>query len=179
MVFLFAFLLVLFILILSKIRIEINNLQFNSKKIKCSHLNDDYKISIKLIILKVIPLIWVNIDKQKIEKIKQKQKINFKNLNKKISKEKVKKLIEQIQIKNFYLKLNFGTDFTLITSILIPVLSTIIATKLSKNSVNPEKQRFEIHPIYNFGNAVDLVLSTILEINVIDIIKIYTYTKKI
>lgn len=178
MVFLFA-LLLLFILILSKIRIEINNLQFNSKKIKCSHLNNDYKISIKLIILKAIPLIWINIDKRKIERIKQKQKINFQSFSKKISKQKIKSIIEKIRIKNLYLKMNIGTDFTIFTSILIPVFSTIISTELAKRSTSPENQFFEIKPIYNSGNLINALFSATIEINIIDIIKIYTYNKKI
>ena len=178
MVFLFA-LLFLFILILSKIRIEINNLQFNSRKIECSHLNNDYKISIKLIILKAIPLIWINIDKRKIERIKQKQKINynFQSFSKKISKQKIKSIIEKIRIKNLYLKMNIGTDFTIFTSILIPVFSTIISTEFAKRSTSPENQFFEIKPIYNSGNLINAILSTAIEINLLDIIKMYILSK--
>ena len=176
LVFLFA-LLILFILILSKIRIEINNLQFNSKKIKCSYLNDDYKISIKLIILKAIPLIWINIDKQKLERIELNQKINFQSFSKKISKQKIKNIIEKIRIKNLYLKLNIGTDFTIFTSILIPVFSTIISTELAKSNASPENQFFEIKPIYNSGNLINAILSTAIEINLLDIIKMYILSK--
>lgn len=179
LVFLFILLILLLILIASKIRIKIDNLQFTSKKIDNSYLNNNYNIKIELIILEILPLIWININKRKIDKLKSKNKINInlKNINKKMSKIKISKIKDKInvKIKEFNLKLFLGTDFTIFTSLIIPIFSTLIAILLSKKEVDKSKQNYELKPVYNLGNLVEFEFSGTFEIQIIDIIKMLIY----
>ena len=60
-------------LVFSRIRIEVINFKFSSQTKR--HINKDYKVIIKLCILKKIPILKVNITKTKLEKMKIKEKI--------------------------------------------------------------------------------------------------------
>ena len=61
------------ILSFSKIRIQINNFRFQSQTKR--HINKEYEVIIKLYILKIIPILKVNIIKTK----RKNQKFRFKN----------------------------------------------------------------------------------------------------
>ena len=80
MVFIFVLILIIVLLVFSRIRIEVINLKFSSQTKR--HINKDYKVIIKLCILKKIPILKVNITKTKLEKMKIKEKI--KNIDFKI-----------------------------------------------------------------------------------------------
>ena len=155
MVFLFI-LLIIILLITSKIKIEISNFEFTSKKIKSSYLNDKYNIKIEFVILSKIPILWVNINKKKIQKLEESGKfkninINFKNVKKDISIKKIKQVQKQIniQIKKFNLKLELGTDSTILTSMIIPTISSIISIILARKRIEPSNSYLRIKPIYN------------------------------
>lgn len=155
MVFLYVLLIIVILLITSKIRIEIDNFKFFSN-IKQSHLNDKYNIKIKLQVLNKIPILWTNINKSKIQKLKEKEKfkninLNFKDIKKDISLKNLKQNTSQIniEIKKFYLNTEIGTDSTMFTSMLISLLSSGIAIILASKKVKQENQNFQIKPIYN------------------------------
>ena len=155
MVFLFI-LLIIILLITSKIKIEISNFKFTSKKIKSSYLNDKYNIKIEFVILSKIPILWVNINKKKIQKLEESGKfkninINFKDVKKDISIKKIKQVQKQIniQIKKFNLKLELGTDSTILTSMIIPTISSIISIILARKRIEPSNSYLRIKPIYN------------------------------
>lgn len=74
-------------------------------------------------------------------------------MEKQITKENIndaKKL--QMHIEKIKLKINFGTENTILTSFIVPIISTIWSIVLTKKRVKEEKQRLEINPIYNKGN---------------------------
>ena len=179
LVFLFAFLLVLtfFILILfSKIRIEIFNLKISS--ISNKHVNNNYKIVIKLCTLYKIPIIKVNLTKNKLEKLKIKEKI--KKIDLKVLKNKndidknflkaIKKV--NISIKKINLRIELGTENASLTAFLVCLLSSIISILFSKKVTNYEKQKYIINPIYNNQNIINMLISGIFEMKMIHIINI-------
>ena len=179
LVFLFAFLLVLtfFILILfSKIRIEIVNLKISS--ISNKHVNNNYKIVIKLCTLYKIPIIKVNLTKNKLEKLKIKEKI--KKIDLKVLKNKndidknflkaIKKV--NISIKKINLRIELGTENASLTAFLVCLLSSIISILFSKKVTNYEKQKYIINPIYNNQNIINMLISGIFEMKMIHIINI-------
>ena len=86
MVFIFVLILIIVLLVFSRIRIEVINFKFSSQTKR--HINKDYKVIIKLCILKKIPILKVNITKTKLEKMKIKEKI--KNIDFKIIQNKNK-----------------------------------------------------------------------------------------
>ena len=187
MVFLFiflAFLILLALIVFSKIRIEISNLKFTSKKINCRHFNDNYAFQLKILILNEIPILKFNITKEKLEKIKLNERI--KNLQSKLGKFEENLTLDSIkdlkyldfQIKNFDLKVEIGTESTILTSILIPAISAVVSIFLASKKVPQKNQFFIVNPVYNNGNLVNIGLQGIFEIKVIHIIKVIYITNK-
>ena len=186
MVFLFIFLTIILLVILfifSTLRIQINNFRFQSKSKR--HINKDYEIIVKLCILKVIPILKVNITKTKLEKIKLKDKIKQLDLkmiqdNKQFDKkifEAIKKL--DIHIKNIDLFVDLGTENASLTSIIVPAISTVISIILHKKVKKFKDQVFIINPVYINQNLVNIYISGIFEIKISHIINmIYILSKE-
>lgn len=137
MVFLFILAIIFLLIIFSKIKIEIINFRFSSQTKR--HINKDYEFIIKLYILSKIPILKINITKTKLERLKLKEKIQ--NMDLKIIQDTNKfdkKLIASIKkinidINKFNLKIELGTENACLTSMIIPVISTIISIFLRKN----------------------------------------------
>lgn len=176
MVFIFVLILIIVLLVFSRIRIEVINLKFSSQTKR--HINKDYKVIIKLCILKKIPILKVNITKTKLEKMKIKEKI--KNIDFKIIQNKNKfdknaiKAIKKsnININKINLNLEIGTENATLTSVIVPAISTILAILLSKKIENPKNQLFIIQPVYINQNLINIVFSGIFEMKMIHIINI-------
>lgn len=167
---------IILLLIFSKIRIEIINFKFSSITVR--HINQDYKIIIKLYVLSKIPILKVNITKTKLEKLKLKEKIrkiDFKALQNKNSFDKrIFKAMKKanIAIQDIHLKMQLGTENAALTSMIVPVLSTIIAIILRKKVKETSNQSFEITPVYSNQNLINIGISSIFEIKMIHIISI-------
>ena len=184
MVFLFIFSIIILLLVFSKIRIEIENLKFTSQRYP-RHINQDYKLIIKLCILKKIPILRINLTKTRLEKIelkKQIEKINFTELidNKQFDMKLIKVLRKiNIDIKNVNLKIEMGTENAALTAIIVPIVSTILSIIFSRKIKKEQNQKFEIKPIYINQNLINILFSGIFEIKMIHIINIiYILNKK-
>ena len=184
MVFLFIFSIIILLLVFSKIRIEIENLKFTSQRYP-RHINQDYKLIIKLCILKKIPILRINLTKTRLEKRemkKQIEKINFEELidNKPLDLKIIrafKKL--NIDIKNINLYIEMGTENAALTAIIVPVISTILSIIFSRKIKKEQNQKFQIKPIYINQNLINIMFSGIFEIKMIHIINIiYILNKK-
>lgn len=176
MVFIFVLILIIVLLVFSRIRIEVINFKFSSQTKR--HINKDYKVIIKLCILKKIPILKVNITKTKLKKMKIKEKI--KNIDFKIIQNKNKfdknaiKAIKKsnININKINLNLEIGTENATLTSVIVPAISTILAILLSRKIENPKNQLFIIQPVYINQNLINIVFSGIFEMKMIHIINI-------
>lgn len=176
MVFLFILIGLVTIVILfinAKIKIDIKKIKFDSRykstkidkkenaSIKTQDINK-INIKIKLIILGFIPVFWQTINNKKIEEAKYNKKlqqryqkliaqIKDKNIIK-IDNFQAIKVIRQnidIKIKKFDLDLLFAVEDAIVTSFLVPILSTFLAILFYKKNVNPKKQKYKITPKYN------------------------------
>jgi len=178
LVFLFILLTIIIVLIFSKIQVEIENFRLNLPKNKDKILNDTFLFKIKLVIFGTLPIINLKINREKLKKLEnnlkdKKIKLDINKIGKQITKENIndaKKL--QMHIEKIKLKINFGTENTILTSFMVPIISTIWSIVLTKKRVKEEKQRLEINPIYNKGNLVNIVFEGIFEIKMIHIIKV-------
>ena len=179
MVFLFIILIIMLISIIlsfSKIRIQINNFRFQSQTKR--HINKEYEVIIKLYILKIIPILKVNITKTKLEKLKLKEKIKDLDLkiikdNQQFDKKALTALKElNIGIKNIDLYVDIGTENASLTSIIVPIVSTVISFILHKKIKKFQNQVFTINPIYINQNLVNIYISGIFEIKMSHIINI-------
>lgn len=180
LVFLFILLIITILIITIKIQIEIENCIFNSNKQNGRHLNKNYKTIIKIYILKSIPIGKITITKNKLEKWKVKEKLdkNIKQIEKKIitDNNKIDKtLIEsikelKIKIQKIKLEINIGTEDAFLTSILVPIISTVIMIFLSRKMKNFEKQKIIVNPIFYNQNRINISFSGIFEIKMLHII---------
>lgn len=183
MVFLFVFLVfILILLIFSKIQIQIDNLSFSSNRIR--HINKDYQIIIKLLVFSKIPIFKYNITKTKLEKLRLKEKVR--NMDFKILKNRNKfdkKMLKatkkiNISIKKIKLYIELGTENASLTSIIIPIVSTVIANIFYKKVENYKNQNFTIKPIYINQNLINILIDGIFEIKMIHIINIIYILRK-
>ena len=187
MVFLFIFIIFIFfnvMLVFSKIIIEIENLRFTSHNSK--HLNDTYKVIIKVKVFGIIPILKKVYDKNKINDINKKL-----DISKKIKKIDINKIIENLKednilnknlIKKFIkdmfeiikidFKIELGTENAAITAIIIGILSVLISIVLRNKITNTNLQRYKIIPKYCNHNLINIDISGIFGIKVIHIINI-------
>ena len=185
MVFLFVLISIgifLILLVYSKIQIQIINLKFSSQKPR--HMNVDYKIVIKLLLLKKIPVLKINITKNKLEKLKLKEKVQQIDLQKlqsnNLDKDVLKAIKElKLDVKNINLNVELGTENACFTSILVPAISTAISVWLGKKVRKYEDQIFIIKPVYLNQNLINILISGIFELKMKHIISmIYMLNQK-
>ena len=181
-----VFLLVIFILIIlfitSKIRIEVEEFNFLSRMPKKQKTN--YKLVAKVCILNKIPIIKINLTKEKIVKLKNKgvfKNIGIKEIERDLNPENLPKIIKEnkVEIKKINFKLEFGTENASLTAILVPIISTLISFIIRLKIKEYKNQNFKVKPLFYNQNLVNIEFSGIFEIKMIHIINIiYILNKK-
>lgn len=185
LLYLLSIILIIFIITIiimkSKMSIEVKNLKIEAnKKI---YMNDSYKIIFKVIIFNKIPILKFILNNEKL--VLERNKI----INKKISKEEEKyfknkikkelfKHLSDIRINKLNLKIKLGTENAFFTSMIIPIISSIISIILMKKITNVEKQKYVVEPIYLNENLLEILISGIFEMKMIHIISIIYILKQ-
>ena len=179
----FIIIILITIIIFSKIRIEIENIFFSTKNKE--RFNKNYKIKIKFKILNKFTIAKTTITSKKLEKMQIKEKIKEIDINSIQKTNKMyKKTIEaikniEIQFEKINLYAQISTENAFLTSMIIPVITTIIEIILSKNISNYKNKEVIINPIYNNQNMINISFSGIFEFKMIHIINmIYILNKK-
>ena len=174
---------ILIIFLFSKIQIKIENFKFTSETIR--HINTDYKFVIKLYIFSKIPILKISITKKFLERLKLKEKMktfemDFIENKLKVDKDILKAMKKlDVNIKKLNLRIDLGTENASFTSILIPILSTVISMLLRNRIKDYKSQHYIINPIFTNQNLINIELSSIFEIKMIHIINIiYVLNKK-
>ena len=177
----------LILIITVKVEVKIQNIKYNSEKVKGERLTNNYQIIIKILTLEKIPIFRLKIHKSKIEKInakthlkqKIKEEIQKQDIAKAIEMEKkydLKKLIPEVykniklETENINLKIDIGTENVVLTSFIIPIISTILAFTVKRN--------FEVQPIYQNKNIIKFELNGIFSVKMIHIIDTICILKK-
>ena len=177
----------LILIITVKVEVKIQNIKYNSEKVKGERLDNNYQIIIKILTLEKIPIFRLKINKSKIEKInakthlkqKIKKEIQKQDIAKAIEMEKkydLKKLIPEVykniklETENINLKIDIGTENVVLTSFIIPIISTILAFTVKRN--------FEVQPIYQNKNIIKFELNGIFSVKMIHIIDTICILKK-
>jgi len=88
--------------------------------------------------------------------------------------------IRIIEIENLKLNLQFGTQNVIVTSGLVTTFNILIPIILSKliDNYSNQKYNYEIKPIYENKNKIDLFLETTIKIKLFSIIKALKNYKK-
>lgn len=174
------------LLILSKIKIEIKNLDISNRKDeKGRYIKEGYNIFLKIYILNRIRIINKDISKTKIQKMKLQN--NMKKIENKITKNKKqfdKKTLGvfkelDIKIEKLDLNIKLGTKRADITAIAVGILSSIFSIYFSKKATNIKNIRYAVIPLYKNENYINMRLNGIITIKMIHIIYIiYILIKK-
>ena len=93
--------------------------------------------------------------------------------------EQFKKL--DINIEEFHLKLEFGTQDVIITSAILTILASLLGGVFARYIHHYEKEKYEykMTPIYENKNIVKLFLNCIIQVRLVHIIRIiYYFIKK-
>ena len=177
----------LILIITVKVEVKIRNIKYNSEKVKGECLTNNYQIIIKILTLEKIPIFRLKINKSKIEKINAKTHLKQK-IEEEIQKQDVAKAIEiekkydlkklipevykniKLETENINLKIDIGTENVVLTSFIIPIISTILAFTVKRN--------FEVQPIYQNKNIIKFELNGIFSVKMIHIINTICILKK-
>lgn len=177
----------LILIITVKVEVKIRNIKYNSEKVKEERLANNYQIIIKILTLEKIPIFRLKINKSKIEKINAKTHLKQK-IEEEIQKQDVAKAIEiekkydlkklipevykniKLETENINLKIDIGTENVVLTSFIIPIISTILAFTVKRN--------FEVQPIYQNKNIIKFELNGIFSVKMIHIINTICILKK-
>ena len=189
MFFLFLGLIILFILIIiptfTSIRIKIENIKFSTDKINGRYLNKDYKITINLYFFGKIKYLKIDITKPKMEKVKS--KINVDKFERKVVNYEDKfdigilNFVKQLklQLQSITLKIYIGTEDAAVTAKCVGTIAGIISVILGKTMKERKQACWDIMPIYQNRNILNIILDCIFNLKMIHIIyTIYVLKRK-
>lgn len=148
---LFFIILLSIFVILSNIKIKINNLEIMSGK----KINHNYKAEISLELFGKIKWIKLKLNERKIRKFYTKmhlEKIDIKELEKNLKIVDIKEIFNiKPKISYMNMKLKIGVDEVLITTYLVPIISTFLSILLpyAVENENINKVKYKIEPVYN------------------------------
>lgn len=170
-------------LVLSTIRIKIEDFEASNIQAKASPKN--YKIIISLYLFNKIKWIFVHLNDKKMRKMYSKmnlEKIDLKKFKKDFQVKDLK-MVKKIDPKISYLNLKtgIGVEDVVATSFIIFIISTLIAILLPYTIKKYEKDKYhyEILPLYLNKNAYEIKLDCIIEVKMVHIINIgYVFLKK-
>ena len=158
------------------VKLEIENLKVFLPKNIGKITNKNNKVSLKIYVLKKIKVGEINLKKidLKSDKVKNRMQKQFKSnkFNLDIIKflSKVNYIIERLNLKIY-----MGTEDAAITAIGVGIGYTLVSNLILKKTVNFDKIKYEINPIYQNKNIFKLELDSIITLkmeNIIDIIKL-------
>ncbi len=167
----------------SKIKLEIDDLEFILPKVKNKYINPNFKIRLKIYILNIIKIADIDLNKNQKEKLKQQiKKIETKSGDSgfKFDLDILKYLKEiKTDFEKINLKIYLGTEDAAVTAILIGIISGILGFLLKEKVEDIEKQKFLVIPVYQDINVLKIELNGIFSIKMRNIINtIYKLIKK-
>lgn len=191
MVFLFAFLIVLFIFLsifTLKIQIRIQDIEFSLNKFQKKYFKPNYKISTVIYILDKIPIFKIVFNEKKYKKLetnkKLKNKLNSLEQNFVTNKDNIDvdilKFIKNIkyEIKQIKAYIELGTENATITAFLVPVIYIVFSYIYKKAEKNMNYNQFYLKPIFVNRNIFNFQFDGIFELKLIHIINTICKIKK-
>lgn len=143
--------------------------------------NKDFIIIITFFIFQKIAIFKIKVNNEKIERALNNEKIRRVIREQEIKMIKNRKGLDKeifrgirdikIDVEEMNLNVFIGTENASITAFIIPIVSTILATILSKSiKKHNNKQVFSITPVYINQNLINIEFSGIFQIKMIHII---------
>ena len=162
-----------------KIKFEIENLKINFPKVRNKITNKNSKVSLKIYILKVIKIFEVDLKKIdfKDEKVKNKLQKQFEDNKLNLDTIKFLRNISYI-VEKMNLNISIGTEDSAITALSVGILYTVISNFLNKKVIDINEVKYDIKPIYNSKNIIDIELDSIITLKFENIINIIIFLRK-
>ena len=171
---------ILIIIVLSlNIKFEIKNLKINIPKDQEKITNKESKVYLKIYTLKKIKIAEFNLKKidfkdekirNKLQKQVEKNKINLDTI-------KFLKSVNYI-IEKMNLSISIGTEDSAITALSVGIFYTIIFNFLNEKVRDLNDIKYEIKPIYNNKNMLNIELDSIIALKFENIINMIKFLKK-
>lgn len=181
LILIFILSMLLLILLLSNLEIEIKELEIDTTKKRKNIL-----VCLKLKLFNKIPIFKINIDNKKIKSLEIKNKKLVKSIissqreNLKLNNLEILKYLD-FNLEEINLKVIISLVDIATTTVIIPILVTIISMFLKKTAkkYKKEKYKYSIIPDYNLNLMVKIKLKCIISIKIVNIINvIYMMLKK-
>ena len=157
------------------IKLEIENLKISLPRIRKKITNNDNKVSLKIYILKKIKVAEINL--KKVDLKNETLKNQFKGVKFNLDTIDFLKNVNYI-IEKLNLKCNIGVKDAAITAVTVGIIYMIISNFLSDRIQNVENIEYEVVPVYNNRNILNVELDSIISIKMENIIDIIRYMKK-
>ncbi len=171
---------ILIIIVLSlNIKFEIKNLKINIPKDQEKITNKESKVYLKIYTLKKIKIAEFNLKKidfkdekirNKLQKQVEKNKLNLDTI-------KFLKSVNYI-IEKMNLSISIGTEDSAITALSVGIFYTIISNFLNEKVRDLNDIKYEIKPIYNNKNMLNIELDSIIALKFENIINMIIFLKK-
>lgn len=165
-----------FLILLSTIRIKIQNFSITNRKEE--KLDTNYAIILSLYLGNKIKWISIHLNNKRLRKAYSKmqlEKIDLKKLEKDFRWEDLK-VIKRLHPKIANLKLNMqvGLESPVVTAFAVTSLSSIISILLPRVATNRKKENYEytIVPIYQNRNLYEIQFNCIIEVKMVHIINV-------
>ena len=179
----FAFLvLIIFLLILSTIKLNVEKLDISNyeRGFKKGKIIKEFRVFIELHLFDKIKIAKFKISNKFLEKLNVEN--DLKDLKKDVQLIKKINIFEifkvlKIKLERLNLKVEIGTEDVMITVFLVTFISTAVGI-ICRNA-DQNKVKFNIMPLYQFGNAINFRLNCIINVKMVHIIYvIYILLKK-
>lgn len=160
---LFVVILLIILTILSTVKIKINNLEAMSPK-KFAH---NYKVEIALELFGKIKWLKFRLNENKLKKLSAKmhlERIDIKQLERDLKLADIKAILGiRPKISYMNLKLKVGVEDVLLTTYLVPIISTFLSVLLpyAVESENIKNVKYKIEPVYNkffYSVKLDIII---------------------
>ena len=164
---LFVAILLIILTILSTVKIKVQNLEATNYK-RSEH---NYRLEIVLVLFKKIKWLKIQLDENKLKKISTKmhlERINIKQLERDLKLTDIKEILGiKPKISYLNLKLKVGVEDVLLTTYLVPIISTLLSVLLpyTVERENIKNIKYKIEPVYNkFFYSVELDITLDIKI---------------
>lgn len=160
---LFVVILLIILTILSTVKIKINNLEVMSPK-KFAH---NYKVEIALELFGKIKWLKFRLNENKLKKLSAKmhlERIDIKQLERDLKLADIKEILGiRPKISYMNLALKVGVEDILLTTYLVPIISTFLSVLLpyAVESENIKNVKYKIEPVYNrffYSVKLDIII---------------------
>lgn len=168
-------LLSIFLIAFSSIKLNIKkaNISNFDKGIKKRKIEKDFLIYVELHLFGKIKIARIRLKEELFQKVKvQAEKQDISKDVKKLKEMKIKELIKKLKVKVEVLNIEaqIGIEDVILTSSVVTAISVFLGVVL--RNMNHDDLYYNIMPVYQFGNVINIKFNCLISVKVIHIVKV-------